>query len=152
MATVLDCDSGNQSIVKFEMQLKMVAWWLWRPTTTTEALVDSRRGKIHSLIAMKLACRNDGAGGSWVSWLLQNGGSWGCGNGGAGVCWQNVEDGLWFFRNARVLEVGNLEAEWATMGTFCWEPMGGGEAETESLILQGEGRGRDRKPDFVACF
>ena len=46
--------------------------------------------------------------------------------------------------------MGNLGAEWATMGTFCWEPMRGGrrgrdwkpnsvggrgEAETESLIL-----------------
>ena len=34
-----------------------------------------------------------------------------------------------------LLKVGNLGAEWATMRTFCWEPMGGGEAETESLIL-----------------
>ena len=48
------------------------------------------------------------------------------------------------------MEVGNQGAEWATMGTFCWEPMRGGrrgrdwkpnsvggrgEAETESLIL-----------------
>ena len=28
-----------------------------------------------------------------------------------------------------------------------WE---GGEAEIKSLIMQGEGRGRDRKPNFVA--
>ena len=28
---------------------------------------------------------------------------------------------------------------------------GGGEAETESLILGGTGRGRDRKLDFVVC-
>ena len=28
---------------------------------------DSRRGQIHSPIAMKLACRNDGGGGSRVS-------------------------------------------------------------------------------------
>ena len=32
---------------------------------------------------------------------------------------------------------GEPGAEWATMGTFCSEPMGGGEAETESLILYG---------------
>ena len=30
--------------------------------------------------------------------------------------------------------------------------MGDGQAETESLILKGgKGRGRDRKPNFVAC-
>ena len=81
---------------------------------------------------------------------------WGCweyANGGAGVCWQTVEDGLWSFPNVCVWICwgwGNsVGAEWATMRTFCWEPMGGrrgrdrkpnsvggrGEAETESLML-----------------
>ena len=104
---------------------------------------------------MKLVCRSNGGGGSRVSWFLQNGGSWECLNGGACVCWQAVEDGLWFFPNPCVWICWrwrtSMGAEWATMGTFCWEPLEGGgggrgrnpysvgvgkgEAETESLIL-----------------
>ena len=95
-----------------------------------------------------------GRGGSRVSWLLQNGGSWECGNGGAGVCWQTVEDGLWSFPNVCAWICwrwrNSVGAEWATIGIFCWEPVGGRrgrdkkhkfcsggerEAETESLIL-----------------
>ena len=30
-----------------------------------------------------------------ASWLLQDGGNWGCGNSGTGACWQTVEDGWW---------------------------------------------------------
>ena len=157
MTTVLGCGSGNQSIVKFEVHLKMVTWWLWRPTITTKALVQfAKRLNLFSLIAMKLACRNNGGGGSRVSWLLQNGVSWGRGNSGAGMCWQTDEDGLWFFPNACVWICWrwgtSMGAEWATMRTFCWEQMGEGEVETVSLILYGgKGRGTDRKPNFVAC-
>ena len=121
---------------------------------------------------MKLVCRNNGGGGSRVSWLLQNGGSLGCGNSGTGVCWQTVEDGLWFFHNFRVWicwkwgtweQNGltwehSLENQWGGGGGGGGEKNhivggggGGGGGRRRSLIREG-GRGEtDRKPDFVAC-
>ena len=55
------------------------------------------------------------------------GGSWWFGSSGAGVCWQTVEDGLWFFPNVfmwiRWRWGTSMGAEWAAMGTLCWEPM-----------------------------
>ena len=82
----------------YDVQLPLLKPWF-----------NSWRCQIHSLIAMKLACRKSGGGGLQVSWLLQNGGSWGCGNSGAGVL------------------------------ADCWG------------WVVARGRGRDRKPDFVAC-
>ena len=117
------------------------------------------RGVKLSLVAMKLACRNDEGGTSQVSWLLQNGTSWGCGSSEAGVCWQTVEDRLWFFSNAYVWIVyGGGDRLWELNGLprkhsvknqwgkdrqslkawFCRRRGGEGwrgEAETESLIL-----------------
>ena len=102
-----------------------------------EPWFDSRRGQIHSLIA-KLACRNDGGGGSQLSSLLQNGGSWGCGNIRAGVCWHTVEDELWFFRNAHV---------WICWKWGTWEQIG----YHENILLRTDRgrRGRDKKPNSV---
>ena len=75
----------------------------------------------------------------YVGWLLQNGRDWGCGNGGAGVCGQTVEDGCDSLLMPVCGSVGGGE-------NLCWSGMGyhgnifleanveAGEAEIEGLI------------------
>ena len=107
---------------------------------------------------MRSACGSHGGQGSRVSWLLQDGGSWECGKGGAGVCWQTVEDGLWSFPNVCVWicwRWGNsMGAERVTMGTFCWKPMEGRGDRGRKPHPVGGGRGGggwDRRPNYVGC-
>ena len=87
-----------------------------------------------------------------VSWFLQNGRDWRCGNSGAGVCGQTVEDGC----NSLLMPVQmwsrwgiSMGAEWAAMETFYWKSMGGRRGRNS--VGGGGGRGRDRMLNFVAC-
>ena len=113
-----------------------------------------QRGQIHSLIAMKLACSNDEGGGSRVSWLLQNGESRGCGNGGAGVCCRLLMMGCDSFVMPVCGSLGSGEpgSRMGYQGNILVRLNGGRwSRDRKPNFVGGEGRGRDRKPDFVAC-
>ena len=99
----------------------------------------SIRGEVKFILLLPSNWRVETMGeGDQDSWLLQNGGSWGCGNGGAGACWQTVEDGLWFFCNAFVW----ICWKWGTweQNRLPWE---------HSIEKQWGRRGRDKKPNSV---
>ena len=69
-----------------------------------------------------------------VSWLLQNGRDWGCGNGGAGVCEQTVEDGCDSLQCLclDLLEVGNL---YGSRMVYLWRPMIPQGCQISSILL-----------------